>query len=187
MNFKLLSKNNVGSAFLLLVIVLLSQARTFDYFVNNYLGRLLLIVAIVILSYINKILGVVLVLFVVIMMNRIDFLYLEGMENASDSNSDNTKNMAMNGNNINLTEEQKKAIQEKVNTILSEKKNMDTTTTTTPTDTTQSVEGFNVTETEDAMKKGKNSNSIPVDDSVKNSDSVEAFDSFQFKDNYASI
>jgi hypothetical protein len=175
MNFKLLSKNNVGSAFLLLVIILLSQARTFDYFVNNYLGRVLLITAVIVLSYINKILGVVLVLFVIMMMNKIDFLHLEGMENASDANT--SANASSSGNNADLTPEEKKKLEEKVEEVITENKE-------TPT---QSVEGFNVTETEDDMKKGKDSNTIPVDENVKNGDMVEAFDSFEFKDNYASI
>jgi hypothetical protein len=184
MNFQLLSKNNVGSAFLLLVIILLSQARTFDYFVNNYLGRVLLITAIIVLSYINKILGVVLVLFVIIMMNRIDFLYLEGMQNASDAGL--TANGSSSENNVDMTPEQKKALEEKVKEVINENKGTQDSNESKTTDV-QSVEGFNVTETEDDMKKGKNSNTIPVDENVKNSDAVEAFDSFEFKDNYASI
>ena len=203
----------------------------------------MLIIAIVVLSYINKILGVVLVLFVIMMMNRIDFLYMEGMENNSTSanrpnmnrdrdmsrNSSSTNDMSSQNainltpeqktaiqekvseiqNQINLTPEQKTAIQEKVTEILNanmgsqgtnmgsqgtnmdsqgsnmrRRGNIDTVTTST---TTESVEGFNILETEDGMKKGKNSNSIPVDVSVKNNDRVEAFDSFQFKDNYAPI
>jgi len=183
MNFKLLSKNNVGSAFLLLVIILLSQARTFDYFVNNYLGRVLLIIAVIVLSYINKILGVVLVLFVIMMMNKIDFLYLEGMENANDANS--SANGSSSGNNVDLTPEEKKKLEEKVQEIMTENKETEDINSVKPT--RQSVEGFNVTETEDEMKKGKNSNNIPVDENVKKSDAVEAFDSFEFKDNYASI
>jgi len=173
MNFKLVSKNNVGSAFLLLVIILLPQARTFDYFINNYLGRLLLIIAIIVLSYINKILGVVLVLFIIMMLNRIDILYLEGMDNntkPADTTTSNNQTDAKAGP--------------------APTKTASTESSTTPANITSqlgSVEGTNTTETEDEIKKGKNSNSIPVDENIKSSENVEAFDTFRVTDNYASV
>lgn len=201
MNFKVLSKNNVGSAFLLLVIILLSQARTFDYFINNYLGRLLLIIAVIILSYINKILGVVLVLFIIMMMNRIDFLYVEGMENRpsgrtnSDSATTDTIDITATETettNQNIRPEMVAAIAEKVQAHMSENgggaNGGRSGEMASARGQNGSMEGTNLTENEDAIKKGKSSNSIAVDEGVRNSDNVEAFYSFNTRDsNYATI
>jgi len=193
MNFKVLSKNNVGSAFLLLVVILLSQARTFDYFINNYLGRLLLIIAVIILSYINKILGVVLVLFIIMMMNRIDFLYVEGMENRTpDSTTSRRTDMTTDGtteldsSNKNTSPEEASAISEMVQVRMSENpapnggRSGEIVSRITENG---SMEGRNITESEDAIKKGKSSNSIPVDERIRSSENVEAFYSFNSRDN----
>ena len=78
MKFKSISKNNVGILIILLLTVVLSQARFFNFMVNNALGRTLLIAILLILSYIHKILGVICVFLIIIMFNNSDIPYLEG-------------------------------------------------------------------------------------------------------------
>ena len=68
MDFKLVSKNNIGTVVLLLLVIALSQARTFDFLIDSALGRFFLIVFILCLSYCHKILGIVGVLFVIIIL-----------------------------------------------------------------------------------------------------------------------
>lgn len=78
MDFKLLSKNNIGVVSTLILVILLSQARVFDFLIDTSLGMFILIIFILGISYMNHNLGLVAVLFIIIMMNQNDFGYLEG-------------------------------------------------------------------------------------------------------------
>ena len=72
MDFKLVSKNNMGVIATLILVILLSQTRVFDFLIDTALGRAFLILFIIGISYTNKILGVVAVLFIIIMLNQSD-------------------------------------------------------------------------------------------------------------------
>jgi hypothetical protein len=78
MDFKLVSKNNVGAVATLFLVILLSNSRFFDFLVDTTLGRAILILFILGISYTNKILGIVAVLFIIISFNNSDIGYLEG-------------------------------------------------------------------------------------------------------------
>ena len=62
----LVSKNNIGGATALLLVILLSQSKFFNFLLDTALGRAILILFILVISYTNKILGVVSVLFIII-------------------------------------------------------------------------------------------------------------------------
>ena len=96
MNFNLVSKNNVGGVILLLLIIILSQARTFNFLIDTALGRSFLILFILFLSYSNKILGVVGVLFIIIMFNHSSFMYLEGFDSTINSSGSSNNNNSTN-------------------------------------------------------------------------------------------
>jgi len=81
MDFNLISKNNIGIVGTLLLAIFLSQHRTMDFMFRTALGRLSLIVLILAMSYTNKILGVVGVLFVVIIFCSSGMNFMEGVEN----------------------------------------------------------------------------------------------------------
>ena len=66
MDLNLVSKNNVGGVATLLLVILLSQSRFFDFLIDTALGRAILVLFILGISYTNKIFGVVAVLFVII-------------------------------------------------------------------------------------------------------------------------
>jgi hypothetical protein len=89
MDFQLVSKNNVGCVATLLLAILLSQSRFFDFLIDTALGRTFLILFILGISYTNKILGVVAVLFIIIAFNNSDIGYLEGF--TSSPNTDEKK------------------------------------------------------------------------------------------------
>jgi hypothetical protein len=80
MDFNLISKNNIGIIGTLILAIFLSQNRTMDFMFRTALGRLTLIVLILAMSYTNKILGVVGVLFVVIIFSSSGMNFMEGME-----------------------------------------------------------------------------------------------------------
>ena len=83
MKFQLVSKNNVGASLTLLLIILLSQSNSLNFFINTYLGRTLLIALLLVVSYCNKILGVVFVLLIIIAFNTSNFGLYEGLTNPS--------------------------------------------------------------------------------------------------------
>ena len=207
MDFKLVSKNNLGVVTALLLVILLSQGRVFNFLLDTALGRAILILFILVISYTNKILGVVSVLFIIIMFNNSDIGYLEGFtnSNSSNTNSSNTtttsSKMPTNSNKDTtststdttttttptLTDEQK---QQLMTTLQEKAKDKDTSTVTSSSAAVSGgAEGFNTFETERNIQKGKQSNSIPVSSYANQSDNVEAFGTFggKFSDSFASF
>jgi hypothetical protein len=159
----IISRNNVGTAVLLLFVVIISQARVFDVLVHTALGRILLIAFILFLSYANKILGVVGVLFIIIMFNSsgLNMMEYEGLENNDQmkaareskmsSTSDGTHSEAVAeaaaaDSNGSVAKEKLKEI----GTILKQKKEA------------AAAEGFDVLGVENSIRRGKQSNSIPT-------------------------
>ena len=89
MDFNLVSKNNLGAATALLLVIILSQGRFFNFLLDTALGRAILILFILFISYTNKILGVVSVLFIIIMFNNSNFGYMEGATTMGSSTGTN--------------------------------------------------------------------------------------------------
>jgi hypothetical protein len=186
MDFKIVSKNNLGGVTALLLIILLSQGRVFNFLLETALGRTILILFILVISYINKILGVVSVLFIIIMFNNSDIGYLEGFTNSLSTNSTNTISSKIASNNKDitrpstntttptLTDEQK---QQLIATLQEKAKDKDISSITTSSSVVSGgAEGFNTFETERNIQKGKQSNSISVSSYANQSDNVEAFE-----------
>ena len=202
MEFKLISKNNIGSVVLLLLVIALSQAKAFNFLIDSALGRFFLIVFILYLSYCHKILGVVGVLFIVIMFNN--NMYYEGFGNKSSSSSTDTtstdtsstdtsstdtsstdassNSVDASSNSISLNTDQ---IKEMVKQQISEKASNNSSTTDTTTDTTKTkdskaVEGFDILGIENSIKRGKQSNSIPVNSFMRDADSIAPYEGTSF-------
>jgi hypothetical protein len=92
MDFKFVNKNNIGAVATLVLIIILSQSRFFDFLIDTALGRAVLIMFILGISCVNKILGVVAVLFIIIMFNQSSLGYLEGFtqtDKAKDNENEN--------------------------------------------------------------------------------------------------
>jgi hypothetical protein len=183
MTFKILSKHNVGIATLLLLVILLSQARVFNFLFDNALGRSLLILLLIFISYTNKILGVVTVLLIIIMFNNSNIGYMEGFTDKTP-NVDTVRDRKSNGDEITneeTIEETKDTNEDRKNIINKARENrrekiQEKRAEADNTESTTATEGFDVLATERTLQKGKNANSISVNSSVRNSDSINAFD-----------
>ena len=93
MEFNLVSKNNLGAATAMLLVIILSQGRFFNFLLDTALGRAILIIFILFISYTNKILGVVSVLFIIIMFNNSNIGYMEGATTMGSSMDTNMGSM----------------------------------------------------------------------------------------------
>ena len=194
MDFKLVSKNNIGSVVLLLLVIALSQARTFDFLIDSALGRFFLIVFILCLSYCHKILGVVGVLFVIIMFNS--NMYYEGFGNnsssSSSSNSTDASSNSTDASSNSTTQINADQIKEMIKQQIADASN-NSTTSNSSSDTssdsttnsknrknTTASEGFDILGIENNIKRGKQSNSIPVNNLMRDSDSILPYEGTTF-------
>ena len=188
MTFKILSKNNIGIATLLLLAVLLSQARAFNFLFDNALGRTLLILLLILISYTNKILGVVSVLLIIVMFNNSGIGYMEGF---TDTTTPSTSSPITPTKTPTTT-----PIVPVFSSPVSSSPDLPATVPPTPSSspeipysgeedkskeekentTETAAEGFDVLGTERTLQKGKNANSISVNSNVRNSDSIHAFE-----------
>jgi hypothetical protein len=170
----LISKNNVGAAVLLLFVTIISQSRIFDVLIDTALGRILLIAFILFLSYSNKILGVIGVLFIIIMFNSTSFGMMEGFTkgtnadtpaaDAAAADGSHAEAAAANGNGE-LAKDKLKQIG----------KNKSAT----------AAEGFDVLGIENNIKRGKQSNSIPIRKENNLDNDVFAYDGSSIFGNFS--
>ena len=159
-----------------------------------------LVFLVLVLAYVNKILGVVAVLFIIILFNQSDLGYLEGFTaTPSQKTTPNaTPNAAPATPNANQQARiaERQQIRQNVKANLASKAAASaapaTTTTTTPSPsaisslTTAGAEGFDIIGTENNIKRGKQSNKIPVSEHMRESMSVSAFDG-SFSDSYSAF
>ena len=169
------SKYNTGIAISLILVVLLSQSKIFNFFLNTILGKIILILLLVIIASIHKILGVIVILFIIIFFSSSDLAYTEGF----------TDNSKMSGTN--------KLAKDKVSQNNTNTKPTTTIPSITPNTTPMppvkqpaiAKEGFDIIGTENNIKRGKQSNSIPVNDMTRMSTNVlphegNSFSAFSF-------
>jgi hypothetical protein len=179
-NFKMMNKNSVGGAGLLLFFIVISQARLFDFLIDTSLGRILLILTLISLSYCHGILGVVGVLLIIIAFNHSGLSFLsEGFETTGDATPAGETIKAE----IKLDPDSVAAIKSQMMAKVKKAKeasassSTDSTTTTDSFVTTRGMEGFNVLGIENNLKRGKQSNSIPTSSySKQNSDFISAYE-----------
>ena len=91
MDLKLVSKNNMGIVITFILVILLSQSRFFDFLTETTLGRMFILLLIIFISYTNKFLGLLAVLFIIIAFNHYDtnviqsYNYYEGFDVSGNS------------------------------------------------------------------------------------------------------
>lgn len=180
MNFKLVSKNNIGFVVILLLVIILSQQKAFNFIINTYLGRIFLIFLLLVVSYCHKILGIVFVFLVVISFNY-KSRYFEGLTTETKENMATSK-----------TKPKETAINLPKTTL-----NTDNIDPLEPLESTGATEGLskNLAKrlksndfigTENAIKRGKQSNTIPVNNSQRSSkNAVPVNVKTIFKDNFS--
>ncbi len=74
----------------LLVVVFLTQSKTFNRMIDTSIGRVVLLSMVLLASYVHKLLGVIVVFFIILMVNKTDILegFSGGELTPSDYSSD---------------------------------------------------------------------------------------------------
>jgi len=206
MNFMLVSKNNIGIVVALLLVILLSQSKFFNFLLDTTLGRSILVFLILILAYVNKILGVVAVLFIIILLNQSDIGYLEGFTDGSGNKKPLEKQQPVKVSSTSTataaspSTSTATAASPSTSTATAVSPSTSTATAASPSTTTPSAEtpatttplttgaaeGFDIIGTENNIQRGKQSNKIPVTSHMRESMNVSAFDG-SFSDNYSAF
>ena len=184
----LFKNSTIGIASMLFFVVLVSQSRILDFLFETFLGRFLLISMILFISYTHYILGVVSVLIVIIMFNNIDYGYgyMEGMENVQkptiSTTSSTTVPTTTTSSTSSISSSLATAMNKAKDDVMS-KINVSTKPSSTSTSTSSSkkektsTEGFDLIGTENTIKRGKQSNTIPVYHPSTNDGNVAPYDS----------
>ena len=202
MDFKLVSKNNMGVVVTLILVILLSQSRFFDFLTETALGRMLILVVIIFISYTNKILGLFAVLAIIIAFNQYDknvvqsYNYYEGFDvsgNSTDVSGNSTAQAVLNDK-ITIEKAKEDIATQKLTSLENNSNSSQTTTTTssvasgTSTESFGGREGFCMTDRESNILRGKQSNSIPVFNNTRNQDdNISPSDKSVFSSSYASF
>jgi hypothetical protein len=194
MGFKMINNSTLSAAVSLLFVVLLTQSRFFNFLLDTAWGRFVLITFIIIISYLNKILGVVSVLFVIIMFNQSDIAVFEGFTTDASGNmknkvvDDKMKSTVSDNNNNN---DMKNKISESSNKNNGPNKPNQNPPTNVPNvvkkEKVTAQEGFDMIGTENNIKRGKQSNSINVNGFTNNSNDVSAYEGFNSTSDYSAF
>jgi len=217
MAFNLIHKNSFGVIIVLLLIILLSQSKTFNFLIDTSLGRLCLIFLIIAASYIHNILGVVMVLFIIIMVNQNtieynnwndwnqldpwnsfdNYNYIEGFTGPSGETID-ASNIANKIASVTApaTNAAATTAANAANTAAAIKNNIAnkiaSVKNNSPAPATTSgftgMEGFNIIDTEGSILKGKKSNELPIFSNARiQNNNIEPTNSSIFINNYAKV
>jgi len=188
-----LSKNSIGTVLALLLVILLSESRLFNLFTDTYLGRAFLIIIILFASYLNKNLGVVCVLIIVIMFSNNKFSFYEGLDgtvttsNVNNKNNSEKKTLSSNNDDTSINTHTN-VPNDKINVVTSSTAASAAASATSnskdPEDSansnSKSIEGFDLQSTENNIKRGKQSNSIPVNQYYNQSIEVAPYEGSSF-------
>lgn len=201
-NFKKYSGFNHMIATIVLII-LLTQTKTFDFLTETYLGRLVLLTFVLFISYCNQMAGLFAVLCVIISYNYYDMYkvksynydYYEGFDvsrnnvNTMDMSGNRMADRDVSGNQEDATSIQKQLEQLKIKeNILNEKltslNNSDSENNTGKKSRFEGKEGYCMPERELNILRGKQSNTIPVMN-VRNKCHTEPSDKSSFISDFA--
>lgn len=193
MDSKLLSKTNMGGVATIILVILLCQARFFNFLVGTTLGRAVLVFLVLGISCVHHILGVIAVLAIVVIYNQSNVDYMEGFtKGPADDKSKNDKKMGTAvikvapkaATDKNVAADKKPDADKKV---AADKKAMDAKKSMDDSKKPVAREGFNLLDSERVMQKGKRaSDFMGVADTRKQSDdAVEPNDPSCFADQAA--
>ena len=186
-----LSKNSIGIFFTLLLVILLSESRLFKIFTDTYLGRIILISILLFVSYLNKIVGTVCVFIIVIMFSIMKSTY-EGFDvNKEEKNKvknevgkDASETTTTGGSNTTTpTQVSNETKTSSADPTVSPDKKVDVVTTASADENkiaTTTIEGFDLQSTENNIRRGRQSNSIPVNQYNKQPIEVDPYEGSSF-------
>jgi len=176
----MVSKNNMGVVITLILVILLSQSRFFDFLTETYLGRMFILLLIIFISYTNKFLGLLAALFIIIAFNHYDtnvvqsYNYYEGFDVSGNAT---TSEIVQDKINIDKTKEDLKKQQlSKLSNQVNSSQTATTTSSSTSSGTSDSftggMEGFCMSDRESNILRGKQSNTIPVSNNMSQDDDI---------------
>ena len=145
--YKILSKQNFSIALTLLLTILLSQTNIMNLFFSTILGRTLLVLILLCISYTNHILGIVSTLFVMMLFLG-SYTYAENFAVTSEVPSEAPVPVPV----------------------------LNTDETDVLDNNYSNSEGFDILGTEQNLQRGKKSNTIMVNEDMRTSDNVEPHD-----------
>ena len=145
MSFKVFNKNTLAIVLTLIIVILFSESRMLDFLINTYLGRTLFILILIIISFLNKMLGVVVVLLIIIAFNNSDIALFEGFSNNSPNRNDSRNSNRSRNNDSRNSNHSRNGEIKKAKVV-------------------SAHEGFDLIGRETSIKRGKQSNSLPIDD-----------------------
>lgn len=182
MEFKLLDKKNVGIVVTLILVLFLCVPKFCNSMMETYLGRLILILFVILISYTHQILGLLAVFFIIIAFNyhnenSVQAYNYEGFNtNSGNSKEEDLKNQI-------AAIQLKSNIPSQMATSSSSVASM-----SVPESFSGGREGFGITDRESNMLRGKPSNSIHVfNNSRDQSDDVSPTDKSVFSGSYSSV
>ena len=192
MALNLISKNNIGIITTLILVMLLSESRFFDFLTETHLGRMILLALIILITYTNKIFGLLAVLFIIcaFKLNDINLYNYEGFT------FQNMNEEKVSTKQINLTKEKDltKAIDsfkteydsKKINLITPNVDSSQITTITSSSISSNAREGFCMSDKELNILRGKQSNALHVSSkSRQQNDAIEAADNSVFSSGFS--
>jgi hypothetical protein len=94
MDTKFVNKNKICISAAIILIILLSQYKSYKIIIHTILGRFILVILILAISNSSVFCGIVAVLYVIIMINQNDEIYLEGFGEEESLMSSFEKNLA---------------------------------------------------------------------------------------------
>lgn len=177
MNFSIVSKQNMGVVVFLLLVIIISQSHLLDFLFYTTLGRAFFIFLLLIVGYLNKILGVFTVLLAILLINNREnhFQYFEGITDMADTSSSSSDSIVKDVSLVKDPSVKDTVISEKtIDSIKDPSGNIAIAT-----------EGFDILGTENNLKRGKKSNSIPVSNSIRNSENVDPYYTSSFDNSYS--
>ena len=185
-----ISNKNTGAVILLLLILLLSQSRIVDLFVNSALGRVALLVFILAISYLNNTLGVISVLLIILMLNNSGWNILEGAVTMDATESTAVADAVADAVAAPVvaeeSEEDKKKRIDDLQTQLADAKAA-LSNSDPESEPKVTTEGFDILGTERELQQGKKANSIGVDSSCRNCDMVSPMEDNSIFSNIFSV
>jgi hypothetical protein len=157
-------KKSVGIVLLILLVILLSRVKTFQFMVTTYLGRIILLSIVLFMTCMNKFLGVsfVLMIFVFYNMYSDQYMFVENFDNNHNMKTDSKK------------KDNKKVIETPKIHVITNKNDDDKKTELNKKNIPR--EGFDLQSTEDTIKRGKQSNAISVDKQNNESENVMPYE-----------
>ena len=163
---------------------------------NNYLGKLYIIVLVIFLTCINKYLGLVYVLILIYFLMFSNNSYIENFEAKTDEKKDQEKDKETKINvvvdkTVDGASNEENPVSSSETAVVS--KSSETTTKAIEGFDLQSIEkgieGFDLQSMENSIKRGKQSNSIPVDQIIAQTTNevINPYEEGKFSENFTII